>query len=99
MTPPDPIRPYSVQTTLEDIKHHWLGKRLIAKVNEMMREHTGGQTPSPVVQKMQEAIVSSMRLSTLRNMSNGAVKPKHLDLLIHVLNGAWLRAMARLFRR
>ncbi len=99
MTPPDPIRPYSVQTTLEDIKHHWLGKRLIAKVNEMMREHTGGQTPSPVVQKMQEAIVCSMRLSTLRNMSNGAVKPKHLDLLIHVLNGAWLRAVARLLRR
>ncbi len=99
MTPPDPIRPYSVQTALEDIKDHWLGKRLVAKVMEMMREHTGGQTPSPVVQKMQEAIVFSMRLSTLRNMSGGAITQKRLDILIHVLNGAWLGAVTRLFRR
>lgn len=99
VSPPDLIRPYTVQTTLDDIKDHWLGKRLVAKVHQMIRLHTGEQTPSPVVEKMQYAIIFSMRLSTLRNMSGGAITQKRLDILINVLNGAWLKALKRLCQR
>jgi len=54
---------------------------------------------SPVLIKMREEMVLSMRLSTVRNMSGGALTPKRFELLIHALNNHWLKFLGRCLRR
>jgi hypothetical protein len=48
---------------------------------------------------MREKMVLSMRLSTVRNMSGGALTPKRFEMLIHLLNNRWGAFLARLLRR
>ncbi|MDB4106495.1 glycoside hydrolase family 3 C-terminal domain-containing protein [Alphaproteobacteria bacterium] len=101
ITPPDNIRPYHANTTLGDIRHHWLGKRLVAGVFKAVGATLGeaSNKDTAVLKKMREEMVLSMRLSTVRNMSNGALTPKRFAMLLHVLNNHWLKFLGRLLRR
>jgi beta-glucosidase len=101
ITPPDTIRPYHANTTLGDIRHHWLGKRLVAGVFQAVGSTLGeaSSKDTPVLKKMREEMVLSMRLSTVRNMSNGALTPKRFAILLHALNHHWWQLLGRLLRR
>ncbi len=101
VTVADPIKPYHANTTLGDIRHHWLGKRLVAGVFKAVGATLGERSSddSPVLIKMREEMVLSMRLSTVRNMSGGALTPKRFELLIHALNNHWLKFLGRCLRR
>ena len=98
---PDAIKPYHANTTLGDIADHWLGKRLVAGVFKAVGATLGERSAddSPVLVKMREKMVLSMRLSTVRNMSGGALTPKRFEMLIHLLNNRWGAFLARLLRR
>ena len=100
VTAPDDIKPYHANTTLGDIRHHWLGKRLVAGVFKAVGATLGERRAddSPVLIKMREEMVLSMRLSTVRNMSGGALTPKRFELLIHALNNHWLKFLGRCLR-
>ena len=101
VTAADRIKPYHANSTLGDIRHHWLGKRLVAGVFKAVGATLGERSAddSPVLIKMREEMVLSMRLSTVRNMSGGALTPKRFELLIHALNNHWLKFLGRCLRR
>jgi beta-glucosidase len=101
VTAADRIKPYHANSTLGDIRHHWLGKRLVAGVFKAVGATLGERSAdvAPVLIKMREEMVLSMRLSTVRNMSGGALTPKRFELLIHALNNHWLKFLGRCLRR
>ena len=100
ITVAETVKPYHANTTLADIQHHWLGKRVVAMVFKAI-EGTLGQTKtdSPVMVKMRNEMVLSMRLSTVRIMSGGALNEKRFKLLLDLLNSRWAHFFLRLFRR
>ncbi len=100
ITVPETIKPYHANTTLADIQHHWLGKRVVAMVFKAIEGTLGPtQTDSPVLVKMRSEMVLSMRLTTVRVMSGGALTPKRFALMLDLLNDRWLRFLSRLFTR
>ncbi len=95
----DPIKPYHANTSLADIRYHWLGRRVAAAALRMAAHTMGKQQEAPVAVKMREEMIMSLRLQTLQIMSAGALTPKRFDLLLHALNNRWLRFFWRRVRR
>lgn len=94
------VKPYHANTTLADIQHHWLGKRVVAMVFKAIEGTLGPtKTDSPVMVKMRNEMVLSMRLSTVRIMSGGALSEKRFKLLLDLLNSRWAHFFLGLFRR
>lgn len=94
----DSIKPYHINSTLADIRDHWLGKRVAAAALDMATKAMGARKETPATKKMREEMVMSLRLLTIANMSQGALSGKRMDLLLHVLNNRWLRFLFRLLR-
>ena len=94
----EPITPYHANTTLADIRHHWVGKRVANAALEMAAKTMGKRQEAPVAMKMREEMIMSLRLKTVQIMSGGALTPKRFDLLLLALNNRWLRFLARLLR-
>ncbi len=95
---PDPIKPYHANSTLADIRYHWLGKRVAAAAMDMASAALGQGKDTPVAVKMREEMIMSMRLITVSNMSAGALAGKRFELLLLALNNRWLRLLWRLTR-
>jgi beta-glucosidase len=95
---PDPIKPYHANSTLADIRYHWLGKRVAAAAMDMASAALGQGKDTPVAVKMREEMIMSMRLITVSNMSAGALAGKRFELLLLALNNRWLRLLWRLPR-
>ncbi|MDB2488495.1 glycoside hydrolase family 3 C-terminal domain-containing protein [Alphaproteobacteria bacterium] len=96
VTPAERIKPYHANTTLADIRHHWVGKRVANAALEMAAKTMGKRQETPVAMKMREEMIMSLRLKTVQIMSGGALTPKRFDLLLLALNNRWLRFLARL---
>ena len=96
--PAESIKPYHANTTLADIRHHWVGKRVANAALEVAAKTMGKRQETPVAMKMREEMVMSLRLKTVQIMSGGALSPKLFDLLLLALNNRWLRFLARLAR-
>lgn len=92
------IKPYHANSTLADIRDHWLGKRVAAAALDMAGETLGKRKETAVAAKMREEMIMSLRLVTVRNMSNGKLAGKRFDLLLHALNNRWARFVFRLLR-
>ena len=99
VTAPESIKPYHANTTLADIRGHWLGKRVCEAALNMAAKTMGKRQETPVAMKMREEMIMSLRLKTVQIMSAGALTPKRFDLLLLALNNRWLRFLARLMRR
>jgi len=96
ITPAEPIKPYHANTTLADIRHHWVGKRVANAALEMAAKTMGKRQETAVAMKMREEMIMSLRLKTVQIMSGGALTPKRFDLLLLALNNRWLRFVARM---
>jgi beta-glucosidase len=94
----DPIKPYHANSTLAEIRYHWLGKRVAAAAMQMASAALGQGKDTPVAVKMREEMIMSMRLTTVSNMSAGALAGKRFELLLLALNNRWLRLLWRLLR-
>ena len=92
------IKPYHANSTLADIRDHWLGKRVAEAALDMAGQAMGKAKETPVAQKMREEMIMSLRLVTVSNMSQGKLAGKRFDMLLHALNGRWLRLLLRLLR-
>ncbi len=100
VTVAESVKPYHANTTLADIQHHWLGKRIVAMVFKAIEGTLGPtKTDSPVMIKMRNEMVLSMRLNTVRIMSGGALSEKRFRLLLDLLNNRWAHFFVGLFRR
>ena len=92
------IKPYHANSTLADIRDHWLGKRVAQVALDMAGKAMGKAKETPVAQKMREEMIMSLRLVTVSNMSQGQLAGKRFDMLLHALNGRWLRLLWRAIR-
>ena len=100
VTVAESVKPYHANTTLADIQHHWLGKRIVAMVFKAIESTLGPtKTDSPVMIKMRNEMVLSMRLNTVRILSGGAFSEKRFRLLLDLLNNRWAHFFVGLFRR
>lgn len=99
VSPAESVRPYHANSTLADIRHHWLGKRVANAALEFATKTTERQKETPVAQKMREEMIMSLRLKTVQIMSAGALTEKRFDLLLHALNNRWLSFVCRLIKR
>ncbi len=94
----DTIKPYHENSTLADIRDHWIGKRVAEQAMKMASKTLGAGNQTPVAVKMREEMVMSLRLITVRNMSAGALSQKRFELLLHAMNNRWLRFLGRLLQ-
>ena len=98
ITPAEGSRPFHRNSTMAEIRHHWLGKRIYAQAEAQMQGFFSDDD-NPVVAKMGEAFLLDLPLRTLQTMSQGALSQQRLDAIIAVMNGHWLRALRLLFQR
>ena len=92
------IKPYHANSTLADIRDHWLGKHVAKAALDMAGQAMGKAKETPVAQKMREEMIMSLRLVTVSNMSQGKLAGKRFDMLLHALNGHWYRLLWRALR-
>jgi hypothetical protein len=59
----------------------------------------GGQSNDPTLAKMFDEMARSMPLRAMVLFAGGTFKPRHLEILLDVLNGNYLAAMSKLFVR
>ena len=97
VTPTQPARPFHRNSTLSEIRHHWLGKRIYAQAKAQMQAFFSNDD-NPVMAKMGEAFLNDLPLRTLQTMSQGALSEARLDMIIALMNGNLFKA-ARCFLR
>jgi beta-glucosidase len=96
VTAPEDSRPFSRNSTMAEIRGHWLGRRIYAKTEKQMRAMFSGAT-DPVVEKMGQEFLKGLPLRALQTLSSGALTEKRLDMIIALLNGHWITALRSLF--
>lgn len=85
-------KPFHLNSTVAEIRHHWLGKRIANGVDKAMKDMMGDDTPETMA-RMAEAIASEMPLRNLIAMSNGQITEKRMTQFIHVMNGDWIKLL------
>ncbi len=98
LTPAEAIKPYHANSTLADIRHHWIGKRVAQAALEMAAKTMGKRQESAVAIKMREEMIMSLRLKTVQIMSGGSLTNKRFELLLYALNNRWLHFLIRMLR-
>ena len=96
LTPTESLRPFHSNSTMADIRHNWLGKRVYAQAEAQMQAFFAGDD-SPVVERMRQSFLENLPLRTLQSMSQGKLSAKRLDMMIALMNGHWLKALRGLF--
>lgn len=98
VTPVESSRPFHRNSTLSDIRNHWLGKRVYAQAQTQMRAILNPDD-NPVLEKMGESFLNHLPLRTLQTMSQGALTDSRLDTMIAVMNGHWIKVLRGFLKR
>ncbi|MHB1136347.1 MAG: glycoside hydrolase family 3 C-terminal domain-containing protein [Coriobacteriia bacterium] len=97
---PEPVRPFTRNSTLGEVSETALGRRLGAVISGAISKQFGGAgETSAVMDRMLESVVAQMPLRSLVSMGGGRVSWKALDAIVEALNGRWIAAAGRLVRR
>lgn len=97
---PEPVRPFTRNSTLGEVGATALGRQLQAVIRgQISRQFGGSGETSAVMERMLESVVTQMPLRSLVSMGGGRVSWKTLDAIVEALNGRWLAAAGRLVRR
>jgi beta-glucosidase len=97
LPPPEPVRPFGRNSTLEDLRSHPVGRLISAAVLREGLKRAAVEFPDPDEATL-EMIRSSMNEGPARMlvlMGDGAVTFEQLDLALAALNGEWGDAAAR----
>lgn len=97
VTPPEAARPFHRNSTMADIRYHWLGKRIYAQAQAQMQAFFA-KDDDPVAAKMGEAFLNDLPLRTLQTMSRGALTQARLDMMIAAMNGHFIKALRCYFK-
>ncbi|EAR07820.1 glycoside hydrolase family 3 C-terminal domain-containing protein [Reinekea blandensis] len=88
---PVPTRPFHVNSTIGEVQHRWLGRRL---KRTLMEELGGTMGDLPEENRlMMEAMIDDLPLRNRSLLSLGAVSEKTVHRLVHALNHHWLKAL------
>lgn len=86
------VRPFHINSALEDVNTTFFGKRLVDLVRKQAAK-TLGEGTDPVTAGVVEAIILNMPLRNLVTMSGGAISGKGLEVILHVLNHRYGKAL------
>lgn len=87
-----PVKPYTLNSTLKDIEHTFIGKKMIQAIQkEMQKMFVGDYDES--LRLMFENMVKDMPLRQLISMSNGTLSLRTMHALIALLNKRIFKAL------
>lgn len=95
---PEAVLPYRRTSTIGDLGHTALGRRLQRALLRTLERRAGTDALDATARAMLERVVLEMPLRGLVAMSEGALSWRVLDALIAALNGRWGRALGTLIR-
>lgn len=98
VTPPESTRPFHRNSTMGEIRDHWLGRRIYAQTDKQMQAFFAGDD-NPVVAEMGRAFLNHLPLRALQALSGGKVSDGQMTMIIALLNGHWLAALRGLLGR
>ncbi len=87
-----PVFPIHTNSMLGEIKHSWLGRKIVSGIKKKIAEDFGSGMSAGEI-RMLETIVEEMPLRNLVMMSQGQMSMKTLWRLVHVMNGNYLKAI------
>ncbi|HEY5680426.1 MAG TPA: glycoside hydrolase family 3 C-terminal domain-containing protein [Pseudomonadales bacterium] len=90
---PEPVRPYHLNSSVNEIAESWLGRLVKARVVAGFQQRMGARSSDETVQKMFEEMANNMPLRALPLFSRGAISFAQLEILVALLNGRVLRAL------
>ncbi len=93
LPPPEPIRPFHLNSSLAEISTTWFGQRFKDKVAAGFMRSMGGNSQDATLNKMFEEMANNMPIRALSLFSRGAVTPDQLEVTIALLNHQYLKAL------
>lgn len=90
---PEPVRPYHLNSSVNEIAESWLGRQIKARVVAGFQQRMGARSSDETVQKMFEEMANNMPLRALPLFSRGAISFAQLEILVALLNRRVLRAL------
>ncbi|HEY5645502.1 MAG TPA: glycoside hydrolase family 3 C-terminal domain-containing protein [Pseudomonadales bacterium] len=94
--PPEPIRPFHLNSSVREISSTWLGSKVRDRVVAGFRAQMGGGTGDPVLDKMFDTMAAEMPLRALALFGGGRITRDQLEVLLALLNRRPLEALKRL---
>ncbi len=93
---PEAVRPFHLNSALQELEGSWLGQRLRARVIEQFKRNIGGQgteEPDPTLARMFEEMANHMPLRSFVLFSRGRLSFRLLHVLIALLNHRYLESV------
>jgi beta-glucosidase len=90
---PEPVRPYHLNSSVNEIAESWLGRLVKTRVVAGFQQRMGARSSDETVQKMFEEMANNMPLRALPLFSRGAISFAQLEILVALLNWRVLRAL------
>lgn len=92
---PEAVRPFHLNSTVEEISSTWLGNKVRERAVAQFRGSVGGDLKDDTLNKMFDEMAKQMPLRGLALFSGGQFSFERLDMLIDALNGRYLSALRR----
>ena len=97
--PPEPTRPFHLNSSVNEIGTTWLGKRVKGRIVAGFQAQMGGGSNDEVLNKMFETMAGEMPLRGLEMFSGGAISRRQLEILVALLNWRLIRALGLYLKR
>ena len=97
--PPEPSRPYHVNSTITEIAETWLGRQIQRRVARQFQRMLGVTDLDETNARMFEEMAHNMPLRSLVLFSRGRLGFRAVDALLAALNGRFGRMLRILVRR
>ncbi len=95
--PVDPVKPFNLTSTIEEIQEKWLGRVLYRRVLKEALKMIGDE-PDETTRKIIDYGVRETPLKSIVLMSGGEFGFKLVEAIIHFLNGNILKGAGRLLK-
>jgi beta-glucosidase len=93
------VTPFTMNSTLSDIKSKWVGRKVNQKVIDNMAGSFGPDKPTEAVLLMVEKAIQGMPLRSLVLLGGGKLKFEQIEFLLKLLNGQYFKALRQAFKK
>lgn len=90
--------PFTVNSTVEDIKHTLIGKIMI-RISKASIKKVINESPDPSMARMAEAMFMESPMRTLKMVTGGALNDKRIEGIVDMANGKFFRGLRKLMRK
>jgi len=91
-----PIKPFHMNSLLGEIKHNFIGKKMVQMIVKQMSTMIG--EPDEAMKKMMEKTVDQMPLRALITFSGGKLSKKRVHGILDLMNHHYLSGLFRVLR-